>query len=283
MPEGFNCFGKRPLADEKRDVEGALGLGACAAAQNHDDADAMTMRHAASSPSLTIDLGDRTAPLTARVNRRARRLIVKVDPVKGHVIVTAPSKRALSEAIDFARTRAPWIARELDACAIARPFAVGEVFPYRGTPVQIEASGRMRGGVALDRGKLIIGGDTRHLSRRVTEWLKKEARVTLTERVDHYAARLSQRRGPIAIRDTRSRWGSCARTGAMSFSWRLIMAPPEILDYVAAHECAHLVHLNHSAAYWRTLKSLDVDARAAREWFSAHGQSLHAFGVERAA
>ncbi len=241
------------------------------------------MRRAATSHALTIDLGDRTAPLTARVNRRARRLIVKVDPVKGRVIVTAPSKRALSEAIDFARTRAPWIARELDACAIARPFAAGEVFPFRGALLEIEASGRPRGGVALDSGKLVVSGDARHLNRRVTEWLKKEALVTLTERVDHYASQLSRTRGPITIRDTRSRWGSCARNGAMSFSWRLVMAPPEILDYVAAHECAHLVHLNHSAAYWRTLHSLNVDARAARDWFSAHGQSLYAYGADRAA
>ncbi len=241
------------------------------------------MREPGTDQALTIDLGDRMAPLTARIDHRARRLIVRVDPVKGRVIVTAPSKRALSEAIDFARTRAPWISRELDACAVARPFAAGETFPYRGAPVEIKATKRARGGVALDGGKLVVDGDARHLNRRVTEWLKKEARFALTERVDHYAALLSRKRGPIAIRDTRSRWGSCARTGAMSFSWRLILAPPQILDYVAAHECAHLVHLNHSAAYWRTLNSLDVDARAARDWFNAHGQSLYAYGAEHVA
>lgn len=241
----------------------------------------MTTRRAAPGIASTIDLGDRTAPLTARVNRRARRLIVKVDPVKGRVIVTAPSRRALPDAIDFARTRAPWITRELDAGAAARPFSPGEVFPYRGSPVAIEATGRARDGIVLDAGRLVAGGDPRHLNRRVTEWLKKEARAVLTERVDHYAERLARRRGPIAIRDTRSRWGSCARDGAMSFSWRLILAPPEILDYVAAHECAHLVHLNHSPAYWRTLHALDVDARAARAWFTANGQSLYAYGAEK--
>jgi len=243
----------------------------------------MTNHKTASGSPLTIDLGDRTAPLTARVNRRARRLIVKVDPVKGRVIVTAPTKRALADAIDFARTRAPWIARELDAGAMARPFASGEIFPFRGAPVEIEASGRMRGGVTMERGKIIADGDPRHLNRRIVDWLKKEARAVLTERVDYYSARLSRRRGPISIRDTRSRWGSCARDGSLSFSWRLIMAPPEILDYVAAHECAHLVHLNHSPAYWRTLQSLDVDPRAARDWFSANGQSLYAYGAEEAA
>lgn len=240
----------------------------------------MTTRSQSSIVETTIDLGDRTAPLTARVNQRARRLIVKVDPVKGRVIVTAPSKRALTDAIDFARTRAHWISKELEAGAVARPFAAGEVFPYRGAPIVIETSGRMRDGVRLERGKLIAGGEARHVNRRVTEWLRSEAKTALTERVDHYAALLGRRRGPIAIRDTRSRWGSCARDGAMSFSWRLIMAPPEILDYVAAHECAHLVYLNHSADYWRTLQSLKVNVRVAREWFTLHGPSLHAYGAD---
>ncbi len=238
----------------------------------------MTKRPSSPPLETTIDLGDRSAPLTARVNRRARRLIVKVDSVRGRVIVTAPSKRALSEAIDFARTRARWITGELDAGG-AKPFAPGHSFPLRGAPTLIEAAGRLRDGVRLEAGRLIAGGDPRHLNRRVTDWLKKEARTALTARVDHYAALVNRRRGAITIRDTRSRWGSCARDGALSFSWRLIMAPPDILDYVAAHECAHLVHLNHSPAYWRLLKTLDVDAVAARDWFSANGQSLYAYGA----
>lgn len=231
----------------------------------------------------TIDLGDRSAPMTARVNRRARRLIVKVDPVKGCVIVTAPSRRALSDAIDFARTRARWISDELDAGAAARPFAPNESFPYRGASLTIELGASLRDGVRIERGRLIAGGDARHLNRRVTDWLKKEARSALTDRVEYYSAKVERRRGRITIRDTRSRWGSCARDGALSFSWRLIMAPPDILDYVAAHECAHLVHLNHSPAYWRLLTSLGVDAGAARDWFAANGQALYAYGAERAA
>ncbi len=238
----------------------------------------MTKRAAPPPLETTIDLGDRSAPLTARINRRARRLIVKVDPVKGRVIVTAPSRRALNDAIDFARTRARWITGELDAGG-ARPFAPGESFPLRGSPVIVETAGRLRDGIRLEAGRLIAGGDPAHVNRRITDWLKKEARAALTTRVDHYAGLLGRRRGAITIRDTRSRWGSCARDGALSFSWRLIMAPPEILDYVAAHECTHLVHLNHSPAYWRLLKTLDVDAIAARGWFAANGQSLYAYGA----
>jgi predicted metal-dependent hydrolase len=137
--------------------------------------------------------------------------------------------------------------------------------------------------VRLVGDRLLAGGDARHINRRITDWLKAEARRTLTARADFYADAVGRNRGPVSIRDTRSRWGSCARDGALSFSWRLILAPPAILDYVAAHECAHLVHLNHSPAYWRVLMELGAAARAARDWFAAHGQGLYAYGVERAA
>ena len=228
----------------------------------------------------TIDLGDRTAPLTARVNARARRLIVKVDAVAGRVLVTAPTKSSLNEAIDFARTRAKWIREQLDEGAPAEPFRDGLVFPLRGEMVRLLCTGAPRDPVRQDGETVIAGGAARHVNRRVVDWLKRQARDALTERVDHYSDRLGKKRGPISIRDTRSRWGSCAKDGAMSFSWRLILAPPVILDYVAAHECAHLVHLDHSPAYWRVLKGLDIDARAARDWFHANGATLYAYGVE---
>jgi hypothetical protein len=243
----------------------------------------MANRSHPSSLETMIDLGDRNAPVTARVNRRARRLIVKVDAVAGRVIVTAPSKRALPEALAFARTRKAWIRDQLDAGSSAKPFRPGLEFPFRGEVVSVIHGGAAREPVICDGARIIVSGDERHHNRRVTDWLKKQARAVLTDRADHFADALGKRRGPISIRDTRSRWGSCARDGSMSFSWRLIMAPPEILDYVAAHECAHLVHLDHSPAYWRVLSGLGVNARAARAWFEAHGAGLHAYGVESAA
>jgi len=231
----------------------------------------------------TIDLGDRTAPLVARINRRARRLIVTVDAVCGRVIVTAPSRRALPEAIDFAKTRTRWITAQLVESGGAKPFCDGLVIPFRGSPTCIEHAGGPRAGVRFESGKIIAGGDEAHLNRRITDWLKSEARRVLTERADHYAGELGRKRGSITIRDTRSRWGSCARDGSLSFSWRLILAPPEILDYVAAHECAHLVHLNHSPAYWRTLRNLGIDSRTARAWFAENGKDLYAYGAVKAA
>jgi len=234
-----------------------------------------------------IDLGDQVAPVRAKINRRARRLILRVDSLTGIVHITAPSKRSLPDAIKFAQERAGWISEELKAGPCAQMFAEGQVFPYRGEDCKIRKEGGARSLIRInppefpDRmQELVVGGDDAHVNRRVTDWLKREARRVLIQQSDYYSDRVGVKRGKIRIGDTRSRWGSCSEDGTLSYSWRLILAPPAILEYVAAHECAHLVHLNHSPAYWRLLASLDVDARRARNWFRDNGAGLFSWGVE---
>jgi len=234
-----------------------------------------------------INFGDFVAPVIARVNRRAKRLIVKVDSLNGQVLVTAPSKRSLPEAIQFAKDRADWIAGQLDNSLRARPFEAGMIFPYRGENHLIVRDGGPRAPVKRIKARpptltptLTIGGDAAHLNRRLTDWLQRQARTALTERTDYYCERLGKKRKALRIRDTSTRWGSCSCDGVVSFSWRLILAPPDILDYVAAHECMHLVHLNHSPAYWRGLATLGVDARAAGDWFKINGPALFTYGAK---
>lgn len=229
-----------------------------------------------------IEIGARAAPLIARVNRRAKRLILKVDPIAGEIHVTAPSKRALPEAIRFAHERIDWIASQLQDDLRGRPFAAGMTIPFQGASHVIVNDESQRHAVRLDDAlfpAIRVGGQPEHLNRRVADWLKREARARLIARVDHHCAALGKKRGRITIRDTRSRWGSCSSDGGMSFSWRLIMAPPEILDYVAAHECAHLIHLNHSPAFWRVVRDLGVDCRGAADWLTKEGPSLFVYGV----
>ena len=229
-----------------------------------------------------INLGERTAPLVARINRRAKRLILKVDPVAGEIHVTAPSKQALPEALAFAKDRRHWIAEQLDETLRAKPFVEGLQFPLRGAVHELTRCGGPRSPARIEDGsppRFIIGGDAEHTNRRVIDWMKREAKKAFTERADHYCARISRQRKALRIRDTRTRWGSCSSDGVISFSWRLIMAPPEILDYVAAHECVHLIHLNHSVAYWRDLAKLGVDARRADRWLKNEGHRLFSFGA----
>jgi predicted metal-dependent hydrolase len=229
-----------------------------------------------------INIGARAAPLIARVNRRAKRLILKVDPVAGEIHVTAPSKRSLPEAIRFAHERIDWIASQLADDLRGKPFQAGMTVPFQGVDHVIVHDETLRAAARLDRDlfpAIRAGGRAEHLNRRVTDWLKREARKRLTERVDFYCGELGKKRRAIRIRDTRTRWGSCTSEGDMSFCWRLILAPPEILDYVAAHECAHLIHLDHSPAFWRVVRELGVDARGAARWLGAHGPALFTYGV----
>lgn len=228
-----------------------------------------------------INIGKRTAPLVARVNRRAKQLILKVDPVTGEILVTAPSKRKLPEAIAFAKERIDWISRQLNDQLKGKPFIEGMKVPYCGVDHIIVRSGGPRTPVEVDTEfapVIRVGGAPEHVNRRLTDWLKKQARQNLTERADYYCEQLGRKRGAIRIRDTKTRWGSCSSDGVLSFSWRLILAPPAVLDYVAAHECTHLIHMNHSPAFWRRLAALGVDARTAANWFDEHGQSLFAYG-----
>ena len=228
-----------------------------------------------------INIGERSVPLVGRVNRRAKRLIIKVDPVAGEILVTAPSKRAMPEAIRFANERSDWIAGQLSDDLRGKPFAEGMKIPYRGVDHLIINSGGLRAPVRLDQEYMPVirvGGEPAHINRRITDWLKREARRELLDRVDYYCARLEKKRGPVKIRDTRTRWGSCSSDGVLSFSWRLILAPHFILDYVAAHECVHLIHMDHSPAFWRKVANLGVDARAAANWFDANGAALFSYG-----
>ncbi len=229
-----------------------------------------------------INIGARAAPLIARVNRRAKRLILKVDPVAGEIHVTAPSERTLPEAISFAHERIDWIASQLTEKMRGKPFQPGMRIPFQGVDHIVIHDETQRAAARLDTEfapVIRVGGRAEHLNRRITDWLKREARKRLTERVDHYCNELGKKRRAIRIRDTRTRWGSCSSDGDMSFCWRLILAPQEILDYVAAHECAHLVHLDHSPAFWRVVRELGVDARSAENWLRSHGASLFTYGV----
>ncbi len=229
--------------------------------------------------SLTV--GGEKTPATVRINNRARRLIVRVDPIDRRVLVTAPTKSAVPAALAFARSREEWIMAQLEDATGPMPFTPGRRFPFRGVMHRVKHEGGPRARVALGPDRTVsVGGEKDHINRRVTDWLKKRARAAFIESAGYYADLIGVNHGQIRIRDTKSRWGSCTRDGVLTFSWRLILAPQEILDYVAAHECAHLVHLDHSPKFWRLVEDLGVDADGAKEWFDANGQSLFAWGMD---
>jgi predicted metal-dependent hydrolase len=228
---------------------------------------------------LRID--GRPVEVTMRLNPRARRLIVKVHPSTGEVSVVAPSQRALDRALDFARGEAPWIARQL--ARVPKPIALvpGAHIPFQGRDHVILRSESGRGPAQrdADAATITIGGRDEHFQRRVVDWLKHEAKQTLEERSHAFAARIGARVRRVSVRDTASRWGSCSARKTISYSWRLILAPPFVADYVVAHEVAHLRELNHGPRFWRLVRVLVPDIETPQAWLRKSGTALHRYGA----
>ena len=229
--------------------------------------------------TLLTDSGE-TVSVRFEVNPRAKRLILRLDQTAREAVAVAPSKRLLKEAEAFARTRADWIAARLASVPVTSPLTEGATIPLRGQPCRItaEGSGRLARLVEGTPMTLALPGDPDTLAARALRYLKKAARSDLTRAVERYAPQLGVTPGRISVKDTRSRWGSCSAAGNLSFSWRLILAEPFVLDYVAAHEVAHLVEMNHSPAFWRQVETLYPDWKRASAWLKTHGQKLHAVG-----
>jgi predicted metal-dependent hydrolase len=221
------------------------------------------------------------ARVTLRTDARARRVSLRISGA-GEVIATAPSERRLAEAAEFARTRADWIVERLSARPSATAFAPGAAVALRGQPVRLEpAPGAGAARLVHGAAGLVIrsGGEGEAFSRRVESLLRREARRDLEARVEVHCRALALPAPTIGLGDPKSRWGSCTPgRGSIRFSWRLVMAPPPVLDYVAAHEVAHLVHANHSPSFWAVVRGLVGDERPHRRWLKANGAALHAVG-----
>ncbi len=230
-----------------------------------------------------LKIDGRSVEVTTRLNPRARRLIVKVHPSTGEVSVVAPSKRAMAHALDFARGESDWIAQRL--ARVPRPVAleIGAKVPVHGVPHRVVSGHNGPAPVWFegdDEPVLKVSGREEHAPRRIADFLKREARRRLGERAAHFAAMIDIKPKRVVIRDTASRWGSCSAARVLSFSWRLIFAPDAVLDYVVAHEIAHLVEMNHGPRFWRLIETLMPDYKPAQAWLSRHGADLHRYAAK---
>ena len=230
---------------------------------------------------LTLTIDGQTVIVPVRRSDRAQRMILRMDAARGSPLLTLPAGERLAEARRFLDAHSGWLASRLARLAEARPFADGAVFPLRGEPCRIvhrDGRGLIRLEETQQEQQVIVPGAAAHLPRRLTDWLRGEARCDLQTAVTDHAATIGATVNTLRIGDAKSRWGSCSLRGVLSFSWRLILAPPFVLDYLAAHEVAHLGELNHGPAFWRLVKRLAPDFEAARAWLKTHGPDLHAIG-----
>ncbi len=219
-----------------------------------------------------------------RRHRQARRYTLRIQAATRDVVLTMPPRASLREACDFARKHGGWIATRLCRLPAAAPFAPGTILPLRGLPHRVVHRRAARGTVWTELGSngerlLCVAGDDPHVERRIRDFLHREAKRDLEAAAHAYAERLGLTLKRISIRDQTSRWGSCSTTGALSFSWRLILAPRYVLDYLAAHEVAHLVEMNHSPRFWRLLHRICPDMRRAKIWLDLNGGDLHRYGM----
>ena len=228
--------------------------------------------------SERLALRDGTLDVTLRRNPRARRISLRVDPRDGRCILVLPPHASKRDALAFARRNAAWIRERQSRVPPKMALAPGTVLPYRGIERTIEHDAGSRDPVRLTDGRIVVGGRATGIETALRRWLVAAARTRIEAAVGILADRVERQPGRITIRDTRSRWGSCAANGNLSFCWRLILAPDRVLDYVVAHEIAHLEEMNHGPRFWSLVERLHGPWHADSEWLARHGARLHRYG-----
>ncbi|HVL71609.1 MAG TPA: SprT family zinc-dependent metalloprotease [Beijerinckiaceae bacterium] len=232
-----------------------------------------------------LDVAHQGQRFRVALRRRAaaRRITLRVSSATGEIVLTLPPAVDLSAAQRFADAHGGWIAVRLAKVPERVVFTHGAVIPFRGVPHRIVHWSNVRGVTAATHDPdgapvIAVTGEAAHVPRRVRDFLEREARRDLAESVLRHTAALGKPARRLTVRDTKSRWGSCSAKGCLSFSWRLILAPPFVLDYLAAHEVAHLKEMNHSHRFWRVVHGLCPRTEEAERWLKRHGTDLHRYG-----
>jgi predicted metal-dependent hydrolase len=239
------------------------------------------LRRSPSLPApLTLDLGERSVTIALKRNARARRLTLRLARDGEGAVMTLPNRVSRAEALRFAERSQHWLRAQLANKPEPISLGDGATIMLRGKPYRLHLTGRLRGTVSVDdaTGTIHLPGEAPHHERRLIAWLKSEAKRDLDHASRHYANAMGTTFAQLAVRDQKSRWGSCTSDGKLSYSWRLVMAPPDVLDYVAAHEVAHLKEMNHSPRFWRLVLTHCAATRKAKDWLKRHGRELHRLG-----
>ncbi|MCA1368786.1 M48 family metallopeptidase [Bradyrhizobium sp. BRP14] len=227
-----------------------------------------------------IEVAGKVLPLTIRQNGRATRMTLRIEPGGRALRLTIPTGLPDREVDAFLTRHQGWLMTKLARFSGESELEHGGTILIRGVAHRIERTGRLRGLtetlVVDDEAVLRVGGAEEHLRRRIADYLKREARGELERLVAVYAGRIGRRARSLSLKDTRSRWGSCSAEGDLSFSWRIAMAPPKVIAYLAAHEVAHLQEMNHGPDFWALCERLCPDTKNAKHWLKRNGTMLHA-------
>jgi predicted metal-dependent hydrolase len=217
--------------------------------------------------------------VSIRVSQRAIRVGLRIDPVGRNVELVLPRGVSPNTGLRFLATKREWVAARLHALPQPVPFTEGAIVPVLGVPHRIQReSNPAEPPVRIIDGQIRVRSEPAHLARRVRDHLVITARDELSPRARRLAVQIGREVRRVSVRDTRSRWGSCSGRSTLSFSWRLILAPEAVLDYVVAHEVAHLVEMNHGPRFWRLVDSLAPGRAEAQKWLKRHHDRLLSYG-----
>jgi predicted metal-dependent hydrolase len=231
------------------------------------------------SSDLLFRGGGRVRALTVRRSATARSLRLSVDPRDGAIRLSLPTRAALKPALAWVEKKRGWIEGALSALSPPVSIASGTVIHFRGVPVAVEWRQDGSRTVRLEGDGLVVGGPQESLEPRILRWLRREALTTLADETRRFAALAGVTVGRVGVGDPRSRWGSCSASGDIRYSWRLILAPPEVLEATVAHEVAHRLHMDHSPAFHAAVaRLLGREPAAERQWLRTHGPALYHLG-----
>jgi predicted metal-dependent hydrolase len=245
---------------------------------------ALLFRRTSEPSAIAVHFDGEIYLVHLRRHRQARRYTLRIQAASREVVLTMPLRGSVKQAKEFAQKHGAWIAARLERLPEAAPFAHGTMLPLRGRQHRIEHRRGVRGTVWMETHShehlLCVAGEERHMPRRVRDYLKREAKRDLETASRQAAQTLGVQIRRVSVRDQTSRWGSCSSTGVLSYSWRLILAPPFVLEYLAAHEVAHLIEMNHSRRFWRHVERICPHMDRAKAWLDAHGADLHRYGLD---
>ncbi|MCK2168633.1 M48 family metallopeptidase [Thalassospira xiamenensis] len=218
-------------------------------------------------------------PVRLRPSARATRLKLRIDPAFDGVEIVVPNGISRKTAISMLYQHGDWVTAHMSRLPERVQFVPGAWVPFMGNEHAIRTIPDAKRGVWAEAGVIWVSGLPEHTNRRVSDWLKKQAKLEISPRAHAYAERIGKKVNRISLKDTRTRWGSCSSNGNLSFSWRLVLAPEDVLDYVVAHEVAHLQELNHSARFWAVVENLYGPSKKQQHWLKKNGSALHRYGA----
>lgn len=225
----------------------------------------------------SITINNQQLPIIIKIRKNSKRMIMRYQPLRKTVNLTMPKSVSIKKALEFVGKNQGFIEQQLLKNTTDNSFADGKIIPVLGQSIIIKYIGG-RGVTNLVGDELYIYGQSEFLAKKVKLWLVAKLRAEIIINAENFTKQLNVKTGKITLRDTSSRWGSCASNGNLSFSWRLIFAPLEVMSYVVAHEVAHIKEMNHSQAFWRCVEEICPEWQGARYWLKKHGGSLYGYG-----